>query len=131
MIPVKKITLFVQCLVDGLYPEVGEAMMTLFRKLGIQVNCPVDQTCCGQPAFNAGHRKAARAAAKRFVEIFEDAEWIVCPSGSCVNMVKHHYPDLFQDDMAWLIQIFLSFFSGATTSRSIKSCYDFINRDNR
>jgi len=98
---VKNVTLFVQCLVDGLYPEVGEAMMTLFRRLDIRVNCPVDQTCCGQPAFNAGHRKAARAAAKRFIEIFEEAQWIVCPSGSCVHMVKHHYPDLFEDDITW------------------------------
>jgi L-lactate dehydrogenase complex protein LldE len=101
MSSVKQITLFVQCLVDGLYPEVGEAMLTLFRRLGIQVNCPMDQTCCGQPAFNAGHRKAARVAARRFIEIFEDAEWIVCPSGSCVDMVKNHYPDLFEDDAAW------------------------------
>ncbi len=102
MSSVKQITLFVQCLVDGLYPEVGEAMMTLFRRLDIPVNCPVDQTCCGQPAFNTGHRKAARIAAKHFIEIFENAEWIVCPSGSCVHMVKHHYPDLFEDDIAWL-----------------------------
>jgi L-lactate dehydrogenase complex protein LldE len=101
MSSVKQITLFVQCLVDGLYPEVGEAMLTLFRRLDIQVNCPMDQTCCGQPAFNAGHRKAARVAARRFIEIFEDAEWIVCPSGSCVNMVKNHYPDLFEESAAW------------------------------
>jgi L-lactate dehydrogenase complex protein LldE len=101
MVPVKKITLFVQCLVDGLYPEVGEAMLTLFRRLGIGVHCPMDQTCCGQPAFNAGYRKAARVAARRFIEIFKDAEWIVCPSGSCVNMVKNHYPELFEDDAAW------------------------------
>jgi len=101
MIPVNKITLFVQCLVDGLYPEVGEAMLTIFERLGIQVDCPGGQTCCGQPAFNAGHWKAARVAAKRFIEIFEDAEWIVCPSGSCVNMVKNHYKDLFEDDAAW------------------------------
>jgi len=101
MSSINKITLFVQCLVDGLYPEVGEAMLTLFHRLDIQVNCPVDQTCCGQPAFNAGHRKAARIAAKHFIEIFEDAEWIVCPSGSCVHMVTHHYPDLFEDDIVW------------------------------
>ncbi len=101
MIPVKQITLFVQCLVDGLYPEVGEAMLTIFERLGIQVDCPGDQTCCGQPAFNAGYRKAARVAAKRFIEIFEDAEWIICPSGSCVNMVKNHYEDLFEDDAVW------------------------------
>jgi L-lactate dehydrogenase complex protein LldE len=101
MLSTKKVTLFVQCLVDGLYPEVGEAMVTIFNKLGISVNCPLDQTCCGQPAFNAGYRKAARVAGKRFIEIFEDSESIVCPSGSCVNMVKNHYPELFEDDVKW------------------------------
>ena len=76
--------------------------MALFSRLGIRVNCPTDQTCCGQPAFNAGYRKAAGIAARRFVEIFENADWIVCPSGSCVNMVKNHYPDLFRGDDAWI-----------------------------
>jgi len=101
MQPIKKITLFVQCLVDGIYPEVGEAMLDIFGRLGISVDCPADQTCCGQPAFNAGHRKAAGVAAKRFIEIFENADWIVCPSGSCVHMVKNHYPELFRDNPAW------------------------------
>ena len=97
----KKVTLFVQCLVDGLYPEVGEAMVAIFNKLGISINCPPDQTCCGQPAFNAGYRKAARVAARRFIEIFEDSESIVCPSGSCVSMVKNHYPELFEGSPEW------------------------------
>ena len=96
-----RVTLFVQCLVDSLYPEVGEAMVVLFDRLGLSVRVPVDQTCCGQPAFNAGYRKAARAAAKRFIEIFEDADVIVCPSGSCVSMVKLHYPELFKSDEKW------------------------------
>jgi L-lactate dehydrogenase complex protein LldE len=97
-----RVTLFVQCLVDSLYPEVGEAMVALFNRLGISVRCPANQTCCGQPAFNAGHRKAAGAAARRFIQIFEDADVIVCPSGSCVAMVRHHYPELFKDDQKWL-----------------------------
>jgi len=101
MSPAKNVTLFVQCLVDGLYPEVGEAMVAIFNKLGISINCPPDQTCCGQPAFNAGYRKAARVAAKRFIEIFEESELIVCPSGSCVNMVKNHYPVLFEGSPKW------------------------------
>ncbi|MBT8371482.1 MAG: (Fe-S)-binding protein [Desulfobacterales bacterium] len=101
MISTKNVTLFVQCLVDGLYPEVGDAMVTIFNRLGISLNCPLDQTCCGQPAFNAGYRTAARVAAKRFIEIFEDAESIVCPSGSCVHMVKNHYGELFKDDPKW------------------------------
>jgi len=69
----KKITLFVQCLVDGLYPEVGEAMLKIFKKLDLTVECPADQTCCGQPAFNTGYRREARIAAKRFIRIFEKA----------------------------------------------------------
>ena len=95
------VTLFIQCLVDGIYPEVGEAMVKIFRSLGIDLTCPTRQTCCGQPAFNGGYRQQARVAAKRFIEIFEPAEAIVCPSGSCVTMVRHHYPELFEADDSW------------------------------
>jgi len=98
----KPVTLFIQCLVDGVYPEVGEAMVRIFRNLGLALDCPTQQTCCGQPAFNSGYRRQARAAARRFIEIFETAESVVCPSGSCVSMVRHHYPELFRDDAAWL-----------------------------
>lgn len=98
----QRVTLFIQCLVDSMYPEVGEAMVGIFNKLAVPVDCPTDQTCCGQPAFNAGYRKEARIAAKRFIEIFEAAGVVVCPSGSCVDMVRHHYPELFADDPAWL-----------------------------
>ena len=58
----KTVTLFIQCLVDGVYPEVGEAMVRIFRKLGMDINCPTQQTCCGQPAFNSGYRREARVA---------------------------------------------------------------------
>jgi L-lactate dehydrogenase complex protein LldE len=95
------VTLFIQCLVDGFYPEVGEAMVTLFSKLGLTMIYPKDQTCCGQPAFNSGFRKEARRAARKFIEIFESAKIIVCPSGSCVNMVRNHYSNLFENDPAW------------------------------
>ena len=98
----KTVTLFIQCLVDTIYPEVAEAMVKVFDKLGISLTCPTDQTCCGQPAFNAGYRRQARVAAKHFLELFEDSEIIVCPSGSCVKMVRHHYTELFQDDPQWL-----------------------------
>ena len=96
------VTLFIQCLVDGIYPEVGEAMVAIFRKLGIKLTCPTQQTCCGQPAFNTGYHGEARVAARRFIDIFESADAIVCPSGSCVTMVRYHYPQLFADDAAWL-----------------------------
>ena len=98
----KTVTLFIQCLVDGIYPEAGEAMVKIFRKLGIDLICPTTQTCCGQPAFNAGYRREAGVAAKRFIDIFETAQVIVCPSGSCVTMVRHHYPQLFEDNDPWL-----------------------------
>jgi L-lactate dehydrogenase complex protein LldE len=101
MSELKTITLFIQCLVDGIYPEVGEAMVKIFRGLGFDLICPTQQTCCGQPAFNSGYRREAKKAAKRFIEIFETAESIVCPSGSCVTMVRHHYPELFSDDESW------------------------------
>ena len=98
----KTVTLFIQCLVDGIYPEAGKAMVKIFRKIGIDLICPTTQTCCGQPAFNAGYRREAGIAAKRFIDIFEAAEVIVCPSGSCVTMVRHHYPQLFDSDDPWL-----------------------------
>jgi L-lactate dehydrogenase complex protein LldE len=98
----KTVTLFIQCLVDGIYPEAGEAVVKIFRKLDIDLICPTTQTCCGQPAFNAGYRREAGVAAKRFIDIFETAQVIVCPSGSCVTMVRHHYPQLFEDDDPWL-----------------------------
>ena len=96
----KTVSLFIQCLVDTMFPETGEAMITVFDKLGVSYDYPVGQTCCGQPAFNSGYQLDAAAAAKHFINLFEDAEVIVCPSGSCVHMVRHHYPDLFADDPA-------------------------------
>ena len=95
------VTLFVQCLVDSLYPEVGNSLVRLFENLDIPIHVPLDQTCCGQPAFNSGYRKEAAIAAKRFIEIFERSPVIVCPSGSCVDMVKHQYPGLFEQGSSW------------------------------
>jgi L-lactate dehydrogenase complex protein LldE len=77
-------------------------MVKVFRQLGIALTCPTAQTCCGQPAFNSGYRRQARIAAKHFIEVFEDSERIVCPSGSCVNMVRYHYAELFQNNPLWL-----------------------------
>lgn len=94
----KRVSLFIQCLVESMYPEVGEAMVDVLERVGVQVDYPEGQTCCGQPAFNSGYRHEAREAARHFVSIFADAELIVCPSGSCVHMVRHHYPELFADE---------------------------------
>jgi L-lactate dehydrogenase complex protein LldE len=83
-----------------MYPEVGEAMVDVLERFGVVLDYPEGQTCCGQPAFNSGYQKEAKAAALRFVELFGDADAIVCPSGSCAHMVRHHYPQLVADDDA-------------------------------
>lgn len=95
------ITLFIQCIVDSLYPEAGESMVRLFNRLGVTMDYPDSQTCCGQPAFNSGYWTEARIAAKRFIDIFEHSGTIVCPSGSCVDMVRNQYPVLFKDEPSW------------------------------
>ena len=91
----KRVTLFIQCIVDSCFPHVAEAMVKVLEKQGVELNYPPEQTCCGQPAFNAGYRQEAGKLAARFLDVFDDAEMIVCPSGSCVNMVRHHYLELF------------------------------------
>jgi len=96
------IQLFGTCLVDSLFPEVGEAMLRIFRTFGVQVTFPRGQTCCGQPAYNAGFHKEARGIAEHFLSVFAGGDMIVTPSGSCAAMVKHHYPQLFRDDAALL-----------------------------
>ena len=98
----KSTALFIPCLVDAFAPEVGEAVAAVLRRLGIDPVYPEGQTCCGQPAFNSGYRKEARTAARHFIEVFEPYGQIVCPSGSCVAMVRHHYAPLFEKDRIWL-----------------------------
>jgi L-lactate dehydrogenase complex protein LldE len=95
--PPRKVALFVTCMVDMIYPEVGMATAELLERLGLEVVFPYEQTCCGQPAFNAGYRDEARALAHRFIDIFEPlvkqgvVEAIVAPSGSCTTMTSHFY----------------------------------------
>lgn len=91
----KKVSLFVTCIVDMIYPGTGMSVVDILEHLDIQVDFPMDQTCCGQPGFNAGHRADAKTVAKQFLKAFKDAEVIVAPSGSCVAMVRHEYPTLF------------------------------------
>ncbi len=97
-----KVSFFVPCLVDTIYPEVARSVVKVLENLELEVDCPREQTCCGQIAYNSGYRSRARRLAERFITLFEDAEAIVCPSGSCAAMVKHQYPLLFQTDPAWL-----------------------------
>jgi L-lactate dehydrogenase complex protein LldE len=93
-----RVQLFGTCMVDSLFPAVGDATVRLLEHFGVQVAYPHGQTCCGQPAFNAGYRKEARGAAEYFLSLFGGDDPIVTPSGSCAAMVKNHYPGLFIDD---------------------------------
>jgi L-lactate dehydrogenase complex protein LldE len=93
-----KVSLFITCLSDSIYPRVGEAMIRLLARYGVKVDFPKTQTCCGQPAFNAGYWGEARTAAKTLLEAFDDSDYVISPSGSCTSMIHHYYPKLFEDD---------------------------------
>jgi len=93
-----RVSLFVTCMVDQLFPKVGMAMADVLERLGYAVDFPEEQTCCGQPAYNSGYRAEARTVARHFLRTFEASETIVVPSGSCTAMVTHHFQDLFQKE---------------------------------
>jgi L-lactate dehydrogenase complex protein LldE len=94
----RRVSLFVTCMVDQLFPKIGLALVDVLESLGFAVDFPEAQTCCGQPAFNSGYRDEARAVARHFLDVFEASEAIVVPSGSCASMVAHHFEELFPDD---------------------------------
>jgi L-lactate dehydrogenase complex protein LldE len=91
----KSVSLFVTCIVDQVFPQVGIAMTEVLERLGYRVDFPAAQTCCGQPAFNSGYPEEARSVARHFLDVFRDAEYVVVPSGSCTSMIAHHYADIF------------------------------------
>jgi L-lactate dehydrogenase complex protein LldE len=93
----RRVALMITCLADLFYPEVGERIVRLLRRLGVEVTLPAGQTCCGLPLFNSGYHDAAAAVARRTVQLFRDAEAVVVPSGSCAWMVKHEYPGLLRE----------------------------------
>jgi L-lactate dehydrogenase complex protein LldE len=97
------IQLFVTCIIDTLYPQTGEAVVRVLQKAGVNVSFPPGQTCCGQPAFNAGLRKEARKMALQTIKAFEGYPGeVVVPSGSCAAMIRHSYRELLADDPEWL-----------------------------
>jgi len=97
------VQLFVTCLVDSLFPHIGEAMVKVLNRAGVRVDFPSAQTCCGQPAFNAGLLSEARPLAEHAIRVFEKTTGaIIIPSGSCAAMVRHGYLELFKDDPVWL-----------------------------
>jgi L-lactate dehydrogenase complex protein LldE len=96
-----KVSMFVTCMSDAMYPRVAESMMRLLSRYGVILEYPRVQTCCGQPAYNSGYWDEARTTARTILTAFEDSDFVVSPSGSCTYMV-HHYPELFKDEPEWL-----------------------------
>ncbi len=96
-----RVGLFITCLVDLMRPNVGFAAVKLLEAAGCQVEVPHAQTCCGQPAWNAGDDKNAAALARRVVDAFEDFDYVVVPSGSCAGMLRNHYPEALAGDPAY------------------------------
>lgn len=94
----QRVSLFITCIIDQIYPQIGEAVVTVLERCGVDVDFPTEQTCCGQPAFNSGYRDEARVVAGRNLEVLRDAGEVVTPSGSCASMIKHYYPELFADN---------------------------------
>ncbi len=91
-------SLFITCLSDIFYPGVGKSMVKVLEQNGVELDFPEGQTCCGQPAYNSGYRSEARQAAEQMIRVFEESVYVVTPSGSCSAMIRHYYPQLFEDD---------------------------------
>ncbi|MGI5391366.1 (Fe-S)-binding protein [Streptomyces sp. CA-251251] len=87
-----RVALFLTCVNDTLYPDTGRAVVALLTRLGVEVDFPTAQTCCGQPHYNTGYRHEAEPLARRFAEVFGAYDAIVTPSGSCGAMVRELYP---------------------------------------
>ncbi len=99
-----RVSLFITCLADQMYPEVGESVVRLLTKYGCEVDFPESQTCCGQPAFNSGYQDEAREVARNMIRAFEHSDYVVSPSGSCTGMVHHYYPLLFENEPEWFVK---------------------------
>jgi L-lactate dehydrogenase complex protein LldE len=99
---ITKVQLFVTCLVDHFFPDVGFAVVNILEDLGLEVEFPQAQTCCGQPAFNGGFWDDARVMARYTIDVLSQSSApIVVPSGSCADMIIHHYPEILAGDPAY------------------------------
>ena len=87
-----RVALFITCFNDTIFPETGRATVEVLERMGLEVDFPFEQTCCGQMHFNTGYQREAIPLVRRFVRVFKDYEAVVAPSGSCVGMVRELYP---------------------------------------
>ncbi len=94
----RNVSLFVTCIVDQFFPEVGESVVRVLRRHGVEVDFPRDQSCCGQPLLNSGFAKRAAGLGRRVLKSFDGDKPVVVPSGSCASMLRVYYPQLFERD---------------------------------
>ena len=92
-----RVQIFIPCFIDQLYPQTAFNMVKVLEKACCEVNYNSNQTCCGQPAFNAGFWDEAREVCTKFIKDFDNADYIVCPSASCVGFVRNYYAKLFDN----------------------------------
>lgn len=96
-----RVQLFIPCFIDQLYPQTAFSMIKVLEKAGCDVQYNTNQTCCGQPAFNAGFREECRPVAEKFLKDFSGADYVVAPSASCVGFVRNYYPEIFKDSASY------------------------------
>ncbi len=92
-----KVQLFIPCFIDQLYPQTAFNMVKVLEKAGCEVEYNSNQTCCGQPAFNAGFCDESKAVAEKFLKDFDSVDYVVAPSASCVGFIRNYYPGLFDN----------------------------------
>jgi len=93
-----KVGLFIPCYIDQFYPQVGISTVQLLEKVGVEIDVPPNQTCCGQPLANSGLEKETMKICSHFIRLFNTYDAIVCPSGSCVLQIKEHVPEELHDE---------------------------------
>lgn len=91
------VQLFIPCFVDQLFPQTAFNMVKVLERAGCTVSYNTEQTCCGQPAFNAGFREDAKAVCSKFIKDFSGSDYVVAPGASCVGFVRNYYPQLFEN----------------------------------
>ncbi len=96
--PALQVSLFVTCLADLFRPSVAFDSIKLLEQAGCEVSVPLQQTCCGQPAYNTGDYESSVPLARQLIQLFEPADYVVVPSGSCAGMICHHYPHLLDGE---------------------------------
>lgn len=96
-----KASLFITCVADTMYANVGISAVKVLEMLGVELNFPNKQTCCGQPAYNSGYHKDTKKSTKHMIEVFANTEYVIFLSGSCAAMVRETYIELFKDEPEW------------------------------